>query len=368
MKNRVAHVVTFLIVLLGTYIFSISPSLFHPKARITALVVADNRATVHARVCPPHFLYDPHPADGTLRGLVRNTIHDAILEEERLSGRHWRVGPFNLDSELLPDDKYLPDGRCRDVTAELRALAADDGDLFQEKTVLRVGVRDGQSFISRLDPATGEWRGAAIDFAHMLATAMGRQARFTRIRHLNARFTAIQYGVVDLTISLISHTPEREELAFLSLPYFETGLVLGDFSGRGKRIIRTQQLNNAYVTIVAAAGSVGEKSIRKNFPRAGLVLVESADMIPDRVRALAVASPKVAHYFVTDEAIAHRWPGARVLLVDGEKLLTRDDNYVVAMGRADLVPVVNRVIRQQRIAQLYSQRAAAWQALHQTNE
>ncbi len=226
---------------------------------------------------------------------------------------------------------------------------------------MRIGVRDKQSFISRFDQKRGEWSGAAIDFGHLLATALGRKALFVPLRHLDARFTAIHFGVVDLTISLISHTSERQKLAYLSKPYFQTGLVLGDFSGEGGRVIRTPQLNNAYVTIVAVSGSLGERSISNNFPRAELVLVENAALIPEKVRTLVASSPKVAHYFVTDEAIAHRWTSARLLLVDGEKLLTRDDNYVVAMDSADLLPTVNRVIHEKAIAKLYTEQAAAWQ-------
>ncbi|MBF0380094.1 MAG: transporter substrate-binding domain-containing protein [Magnetococcales bacterium] len=368
MSNQyLSHVVIFLVATLFVYIFSISPSLTKAKTKVTSQQEAGDELLVRMKVCPPFWFYEKSSKNSELKSLYRNTLAKLIEKRSRAKSNKnvWRVEAISLDSENLIKEEYRADGRCQDLSTQLKNHTnlqnTDLGDdqishLFQDDKILRIGVRDNQGFISQINPKTRMWHGAAIDFGSLIAKEMGKKAVFTRLKSLESRFTALSYGVADLTISLISHTKERAEIAYLSEPYYTTGLALGTFvSGKESYLSRTRDnLNSAKNTIVAVHGSNSVEYIINNFPKSNIVTTTTSTEIPAYVHELMADPSRENVYFITDELIASRWPDSRMVYVDKKRLLTNNDAYVVAMGDVDLLPVVNRVIAKGGIDKLYT--------------
>ncbi|MBF0444586.1 MAG: transporter substrate-binding domain-containing protein [Magnetococcales bacterium] len=368
MKNQyLGHIVIFLVATLFAYIFSISPSLTKAKAVVTLQQEAGDELLVRMKVCPPFWFDDNSSKNSELKALYRNTLTKFIENRPstNLIPETWLVKSITLDSENLIKEDYKTDGRCHDLSTKL--LNHEDekpakigsnhvSRLFQDDTILRVGVRDKQGFISQYDPKTQKWRGAAIDFARLIAKEMGKTAVFTRLKSLESRFTSLRYGVADLSISLISYTKERSEIAYLSEPYYTTGLVLGTFiSDSEVDLHRTRSdINSGKNTIVAVHGSNSVVYIQNNFPKSNIVTTTTSAEIPVYVHELMADPSRENIYYITDELIASRWPESRIVYVDKKRLLTSKDAYVVAMGDLNLLPVVNRVIASGVVSNIYT--------------
>ena len=333
-----------------------------PEVTISQARFDANSAQVFIKACPPLFMDNPSREHRTLADLIRQELFSVVQGRAGIQpGFLWRV---NLMAFMSEENfrGYARDGRCRDIVYVLESVPSSTDrkkdtleDVFQDRTHLRIGVRDGQSFISRRNAQTGQWQGAAIRFGRLIAKTLHRKPVFTPLTSVASRFTAIRYGVVDLTISLITQTAERGERAYLSSPYFYTGLVLATLGNRKEIVALTsQELNNHYNTVIAVRGSTGERVVRQRFPKVKLVLVEQTAKIQPEFVKLAKRQASKTLFFVTDELIARGWQQAEVLHVDGSDLLARDDQYVVAMGSSELVPIVNRIIVQEKIPMLYN--------------
>jgi ABC-type amino acid transport substrate-binding protein len=368
MKNQyLGHIVIFLVATLFVYIFTISPSLTKAKAVVTFQQEKGDELLVRMKVCPPFWFDENSSKNIELKNLHRNTLAKLIKDKpsSNLIPETWLVEEITLDSENLIKEDYKADGRCQDLSTQLqnhedvgtaKMGSSHVARLFQDDNILRVGVRDKQGFISKFDPKSRKWRGAAIDFGHLIAKEMGKTAVFTRLKSLESRFTALRFGVADLSISLISYTKERSEFAYLSDPYYTTGLVLGTFvSGDERHLLRIRSdINSPKNTIVAVHGSNSVAYIKNNFPKSNIVTTTTSAEIPAYVNELMADPSRENIFFITDELIASRWPDSRMVYVDEKRLLTNNDAYVVAMGDLNLLSVVNRVIASGGIGNLYT--------------
>jgi ABC-type amino acid transport substrate-binding protein len=368
MKDQFSgHIVIFLVATLFAYIYTISPSLTKAKVSITGQQVDGASVWVRMKVCPSFWFDDNRRENLELKVLFRSTLakllHGQIPTTTPPPPASWRVEAIDLDSEKLIKEDYQADGRCRDISVQLQDHEIDKkpgqellptSTLFQDSSTLRIGVRDKQGFISQFDPKSQEWRGAAIDFGRLIAKELGRKVIFTRLKSLDSRFFSLRYGVVDLTISLISHSLEREEIAYLSNPYYSTGLVMGTFTtGEGNPIKSMAELNSNQQTIVAVQGSSGIEFIQTHLPKVNIVTTTTSSEIPSHISHLMADPSRSAIYFITDELIARRWSNSRLVHIDNKRLLTNNDSYVVAIGDATLLPAVNRVIASGAVDSIY---------------
>ncbi|MBF0194171.1 MAG: transporter substrate-binding domain-containing protein [Magnetococcales bacterium] len=367
MNNKyLGHIVIFLVATLFVYIFSISPSLTKAKAVVTYQQEKGDELLVRIKVCPPFWFDDNSSKNSELKTLYRQTLTQLIKDKStsNVTPKTWKVQAISLDSENMIKEDYVADGRCNDLSTKLQNKIENNqskvetnyiSQLFQDDSILRVGVRDKQGFISKIDPKTREWMGAAIEFGRLIAKEMGKTAVFTRLKSLDSRFTSLRYGVADLTISLISHTRERSEIAYLSNPYYTTGLVLGTFlAGEEEHMSLTRSdLNSAKNTIVAVHASNSVKFIQNNFPKSNIVTANTSSEIPAYVNELMADPSRENIYFITDELIASRWPNSRIVYLNEKRLLTNNDEYVVATGDIKLLEGINRVIARGGVDKLY---------------
>jgi ABC-type amino acid transport substrate-binding protein len=367
----IGRVVVFLVVALFVYIFTISPSFITAKAVVGGERIEDGELLLGIKVCPSFWFDEDHRDNRDLKLLFRANLAEFIQNKYATStstpASSWRVKALNLDSEILPKDDYQADGRCRDISARLYNKKRDyeptdkgrdaTSILFQDKSILRIGVRDHQGYISELDPKTKEWRGAAVDFGRLIAAEIGRKAVFTSLKSLDSRFFALRYGVADLSISLISFSEERANKAYLSQPYYSTGLILGTFlPGEEAFLSRSRaELNLNQQTILAVQGSSSIEFIRTHYPKSNIVTTTTSAEIPEYARNLMADSDVEDIFFVTDELIARGWTDSRLVYVDGKRLLTNNDSYVVATADTALLELVNRVIASGAVSTLYGE-------------
>lgn len=90
---------------------------------------------------------------------------------------------------------------------------------------LRVGIINGLPSFSATD-ASGNFVGSDVDTARLLGKDMGVTPEFIFVANAE-RLTALQSAQVDVIISALSITSEREQLISLSVPYSSISLVIG---------------------------------------------------------------------------------------------------------------------------------------------
>ncbi|OSM01435.1 substrate-binding periplasmic protein [Magnetofaba australis] len=333
---------------LAVAVWRMAPPMFEATVdQVMAEWDANGVGVVHTQGCEALY-YDAHDkTDDTMRVSVRQALF--ALAQKR--GGAYRIGDMR-------DAGLTHHRRC--VTIEARLIPHDGPaaqsveELFESAHILRVAVRDKQPSISARN-ANGQWRGAAIDFARSVARELGREARFTPVTSAEEALAAIRFGIADIAIARIVRTPERAVRTWLSDPYFFTGQGLASFQVEdAEQLTRHEQLNRPHVKIVAVKGSVALNLARKRYPKAVLVPVSEAKLIPAKARWLRKQYGDRHHILVAaDEWDIITWPDAYAVRIDGKPLLSRNDHYAAAAASEALRDVVNHVIAKDRIIYSY---------------
>jgi polar amino acid transport system substrate-binding protein len=140
---------------------------------------------------------------------------------------------------------------------------------------LLVGTTGSQPPLNATTKA-GEIIGFDIDLAQAIAEAMGVTLRLVPTQFPDL-LPSLESGKVDLVLSGITMTPERNmRVAFVG-PYFVSGKAL---LTRSKRIAATKdsgEINRPNMTIAALEGSTSQEFAERALPKAKLVLVRAYD-------------------------------------------------------------------------------------------
>jgi len=164
-------------------------------------------------------------------------------------------GPIGSGSPTL--DRILFDG-------ELRIGMSGDSP------PMNVVGRDGQLF------------GLEVDLAAGLARAMGVAPVFVQLPFRDL-LPAVAEGDVDIVMSNVTMTMERNmRVAFIG-PYFSSGKALLTRSANLAGIEKANALDQPDLTLVALDGSTSERTLRENVSRARIVVTatyeEAVDMV-----------------------------------------------------------------------------------------
>jgi polar amino acid transport system substrate-binding protein len=151
-----------------------------------------------------------------------------------------------------------------------------------ESGELRVGVSGNQPPLNAVNRA-GEIFGLEADLARMLATSMGVEVRFVKTPFPELLDT-LKAGQIDLVMSGVTITPERNlRVAFVG-PYFVSGksiltksrtLALADEAG---------DIDRSSVRLAALGGSTSQRFVEVFAPRAQLVTTSSYDEAVNLIR------------------------------------------------------------------------------------
>jgi polar amino acid transport system substrate-binding protein len=163
-----------------------------------------------------------------------------------------------------------------------------------ESGVLRVGMSASQPPLN-MKTKSGEVIGMEVDLAGLLARAMNVKLKVVE-KPFAELLGALQKGQVDLVMSGVTITPERNlKVAFVG-PYFVSGKSVLTKSRRLASVSEAASIDDPSVSLAALAGSTSQKFVETVTPRAKLVTVQDYDegvqaVIGDEVDALVADYP-----------------------------------------------------------------------------
>ena len=159
------------------------------------------------------------------------------------------------------------------------SLAADSASPVLARIVksgqLRVGM-SGNQIPLNMTSKSGEIIGLEPDLAHLLAGAMGVEAKLV-IKPFGELLPALKAGKIDLVMSGMTITPERNlQVAFVG-PYFVSGKSILTKSKALMAVDEAGDINDASLTLAALEGSTSQLFVEKMVPKAKLMKTRDYD-------------------------------------------------------------------------------------------
>jgi len=147
---------------------------------------------------------------------------------------------------------------------------------------LRVAMTGSQPPLNVKDKH-GKLIGFEVDLARMLASSMGVKARFV-VKPFAKLLPALNAGEVDVVMSGVTITPERNMKAAFVGPYFVTGKSILTTSKQLAKARRSKDINDADLTLAALEGSTSELFVKRVVPLSKLVTVPDYETGLDLVK------------------------------------------------------------------------------------
>jgi polar amino acid transport system substrate-binding protein len=158
--------------------------------------------------------------------------------------------------------------------AELTGAAPVLGRIVARGELL-VGTSGNQPPLNATTKA-GEIIGLEADLAGAMAQAMGVTLRFVPMP-FGELLPALERGTVDVVLSSVTMTPQRNTRVAFVGPYFVSGKALLTKSKRMAAIKESGEIDNASTTLAALEGSTSQAFVQNAIPRARLVTVKDYD-------------------------------------------------------------------------------------------
>jgi polar amino acid transport system substrate-binding protein len=137
-----------------------------------------------------------------------------------------------------------------------------------ESRELRVGLTGDQPPLNMRNKA-GEIIGLEVDLVNMLAESMGLETRLVTMKFAEL-IPALERGEVDLVISGMTITPERNARVAFVGPYFVSGKSVLTRSGTMTNASSPEELDGPERSYASLAGSTSEQFVKKLLPNARL--------------------------------------------------------------------------------------------------
>ncbi len=188
-------------------------------------------------------------------------------------------------------------GACQSFPTAGRESTATKSERLHrilESRELRVGLSGNQPPLN-MKNRRGEIIGLEVDLVEALAQSMGLEARLV-VRPFAELLPALEKGDVDLVISGMTITPERNARVAFAGPYFISGKSVLTKSKTIASVSNITALDDSKRAYAALAGSTSAEFVRKFLPRAKLVATRDYDsavqmVIADEVDALVADFP-----------------------------------------------------------------------------
>jgi polar amino acid transport system substrate-binding protein len=161
-----------------------------------------------------------------------------------------------------------------------------------ESGILRVGMSGSQPPFN-VKTRSGEIIGMEADLANALAETIGVRAEFVE-KPFGELLDALEAGEIDIVLSQMTMTPERNTRVAFAGPYFITGKAILTKSATLAQADETEDIDQAGITLTALAGSTSEKFVREAVPSARLIST------PDYERAVQMVIDDEADAMVAD--------------------------------------------------------------------
>lgn len=167
-------------------------------------------------------------------------------------------------------------------------------DRIPQKGELVVGT-DGNMPPLSMTTKEGEIIGLEADLARYMAKSMGVTLRF-EVMPFSELLPALEAGKVDMILSGVTITPERNlKVAFVG-PYFISGQAFLTKSKTIARVKDASDIDSPDTTLAAVKGTTSQILVEEELPKAKLVTTEDYDeavdlVIQDKVDALIADYP-----------------------------------------------------------------------------
>lgn len=138
---------------------------------------------------------------------------------------------------------------------------------------LRIAALPGELPYFQKDLASGEWRGAAIDFARDIAKVFDAKLDYVESTYAGSVLD-LQSNKIDLAFAL-NPTPQRALAISFTRPFFIHAY--GCLARKGLSPRTWDDINQPEIRIVADLGSLHEVAARRFAPKAQLTVLKTAD-------------------------------------------------------------------------------------------
>ncbi len=205
---------------------------------------------------------------------------------------------------------------------------------------LRVGMSGDQAplnFRSR----SGDIIGLEVDLATALATSMGVELEIVE-KDFGDLLPAVESGDVDLVMSGVTITPERNLRAAFVGPYFLSGKSILTKSGLLARADETSDLDQASLRLAALRGSTSQIFVETLLPKSTLVTTDNYEQAVQKVLGDEVDA-LVADFPVCLLSVL-RYPGAGLVAL-GEPLTVEPIGVALPPGDPLLANLVDNYLR-----------------------
>ena len=177
---------------------------------------------------------------------------------------------------------------------------------------LRVGTSGNQPPYS-MTSKSGELTGYEIDLANLLAGSMGVELKLVQMP-FGELLPALEAGEIDVIMSGMTITPERNMKALFVGPYMVSGKTILTKASTILALDEQTEINQSQVTLVALQGSTSEEFVNLVLPEAKLTLAKDYDeavnlVLSDKVNAM-VADVEIC------QVTALRYPDSDLAVLD----------------------------------------------------
>jgi polar amino acid transport system substrate-binding protein len=185
-------------------------------------------------------------------------------------------------------------------------------DRIQAKKELVVGTAASMPPLN-MTTKDGQIIGMEMDLARLFASGM--EVKLTlKPMHFNDLLAAIEKGQVDMVLSGVTITPQRNvKVAFVG-PYFASGKSILTKKENVESVDELSKMNQSDKILVALKGSTSQMFVERLLPKAQLVLADDYD------QAVAVVRDGKARAMVADYPICmvsvYRYPDAGLTTLD----------------------------------------------------
>ena len=155
----------------------------------------------------------------------------------------------------------------------------------------------------------GEIIGMEVDLARFFANAMEVKLTLSRM-HFNQLLPALEKGQVDMVLSGVTMTPQRNlKVAFVG-PYFASGKSVLTKKKNVESVDELAKMNHPDKVLVALKGSTSQMFVENLIPKAKLVLADNYDQAVASVQS-DKAIAMVADYPICMVSV-YRYPDAKL--------------------------------------------------------
>jgi len=174
-----------------------------------------------------------------------------------------------------------------------------------------IGTTGDQPPLNARD-SKGELIGLEADLARLIAASMGVKERMLAMPFAEL-LPALQSGKIDIILSGMTMTPERNKKVAFVGPYFVSGTSMLTRTESIKALSDPNQLNSPKTRLAALRGSTSERVVRDLVPNARLELFDNYDDAVQRVIKKDIDALIADHLFCILAALRNKDSGLTTL-------------------------------------------------------